>query len=137
MASRVYKKERERAVDSKRPVNLDLSKFHFPLPAIISILHRVSGVIIFIGMAFLLYGLDRSLSGESGFNAVSDLLNSFLAKLILWGILSALIYHLTAGIKHLILDMGFGEELHTSRIAAKATVIVSAILIVLVGILIW
>lgn len=124
-------------MNSKRPVNLDLGKFHFPLPAIVSILHRISGVIIFIGMAFLLYGLDRSLSGESGFNAVGDLMNSFLAKLIVWGILSALLYHLVAGIRHLIMDMGFGEGLHSGPVAAKATVIISAILIVLAGIWIW
>jgi len=85
-------------VNTKRPVNLDLSKFHFPLPAITSILHRISGIIIFIGVAFMLYGLELSLSGEAGFSQISDLLDSFLAKLITWGILSALLYHLVAGI---------------------------------------
>ncbi|BES71204.1 succinate dehydrogenase, cytochrome b556 subunit [Marinobacter nanhaiticus D15-8W] len=124
-------------MNSKRPVNLDLSKFHFPLPAITSILHRISGIIIFVGIAFLLYGLQLSLSGESGFNAVSNLLDSFLAKLIVWGILSALLYHLVAGIKHLIMDMGYGEELHSGRLAAKATVVISVILIVLAGVWVW
>ncbi|MAA63925.1 MAG: succinate dehydrogenase, cytochrome b556 subunit [Alteromonadaceae bacterium] len=124
-------------MNSKRPVNLDLSKFHFPLPAITSILHRTSGIIIFIGMGFLLYGLDLSLEGESGFNAVNDLLSSFLAKLIIWGILSALLYHLVAGIKHLLMDMGIGEELQSGRLAAKATVVISVILIVLAGVWIW
>ncbi|MEP4468636.1 succinate dehydrogenase, cytochrome b556 subunit, partial [Marinobacter alexandrii] len=84
-------------MNSKRPVNLDLGKFHFPLPAITSILHRISGIIIFVGVAFMLYGLQLSLSGEEGFSRVSDLLDSFLAKLITWGILSALLYHLVAG----------------------------------------
>ena len=42
---------------------------------------------------------------------MQDLLQSFLAKLILWGILSALLYHLVAGIRHLIMDMGIGETL--------------------------
>lgn len=124
-------------MNSKRPVNLDLSKFHFPLPAITSILHRVSGIIIFIGVAFLLYGLDVSLSGEEGFDRVNGLLDSFLAKLIIWGILSALLYHLVAGIKHLIMDMGIGETLEGGRLAAKSTVVVSVILIILAGVWIW
>ncbi|SDX43246.1 succinate dehydrogenase, cytochrome b556 subunit [Marinobacter mobilis] len=124
-------------MNSKRPVNLDLGKFHFPLPAITSILHRVSGIIIFVGVAFLLYGLDVSLSGEEGFARVSELLDGFLPKLIIWGILSALLYHLVAGIKHLLMDMGIGEDLESGRLAAKATLVVSVILIVLAGVWVW
>ncbi|MDX1799402.1 MAG: succinate dehydrogenase, cytochrome b556 subunit [Marinobacter sp.] len=124
-------------MNSKRPVNLDLGSFHFPLPAITSILHRISGIIIFIGIAFMLYGLDLSLSGEEGFGRVNELLDSFLAKLIVWGILSGLLYHLVAGIKHLIMDMGIGETLEGGRLAAKATVAVSVVLIVLAGVWIW
>lgn len=130
-------RECESAVNSKRPVNLDLGKFHFPLPAITSILHRISGVILFIGVAFLLYGLDLSLSGEEGFARVNELLDSFLAKLIIWGILSALLYHLVAGIKHLLMDMGIGEELKSGRLAAKLTLVISVILIVLAGVWVW
>jgi len=124
-------------VNSKRPVNLDLGKFHFPLPAITSILHRISGIIIFVGVAFLMYGLDLSLSGEDGFNRVNELLDSFLAKLITWGILSALLYHLVAGIKHLLMDAGIGEELESGRLAAKITLVVSIVLIILAGVWVW
>jgi succinate dehydrogenase / fumarate reductase cytochrome b subunit len=124
-------------VNSKRPVNLDLGKFHFPLPAITSILHRVSGIIIFVGVAFMLYGLDLSLSGEEGYGHVSELLSGFFAKLIIWGILSALLYHLVAGTKHLLMDMGIGEELASGLLAAKAALAIAIILIVLAGVWIW
>ncbi|ERP92279.1 succinate dehydrogenase [Marinobacter sp. ES-1] len=124
-------------MNSKRPVNLDLGKFHFPLPAITSILHRISGIIIFVGVAFLMYGLDLSLSGEDGFNRVNELLDSFLAKLIIWGILSALLYHLAAGIKHLLMDAGIAEELESGRLAAKITLVVSIVLIILAGVWVW
>lgn len=124
-------------MNSKRPVNLDLGKFHFPLPAITSILHRVSGIVIFFGVAFMLYGLDLSLSGEEGYQHVSELLNGFFAKLIIWGILSALLYHLVAGIKHLLMDMGMGEELESGRLAAKATLAIAITLIALAGVWIW
>ncbi|MEQ5815380.1 succinate dehydrogenase, cytochrome b556 subunit [Marinobacter sp. NFXS11] len=124
-------------MNSKRPVNLDLGKFHFPLPAITSILHRISGIILFVAVAFMLYGLQLSLSGEEGFSRVSELLDSFLAKLITWGILSALLYHLVAGIKHLFMDMGIGEELESGRLASKITIAVSVILILLAGVWVW
>ncbi|MDX1590178.1 MAG: succinate dehydrogenase, cytochrome b556 subunit [Oleiphilaceae bacterium] len=124
-------------MNSQRPVNLDLSKFHFPLPAITSILHRISGIIVFVGMAILLYLLGRSLSGEAGFAAVAGLMDNPLVKLILWGTLSGLAYHLIAGVKHLIADFGVGEELESARLAAKATVVLSVIAIVLLGVWIW
>ena len=85
----------------------------------------------------MLYGLQLSLSGEEGFSRVNELLDSFLAKLIIWGILSALLYHLVAGIKHLFMDVGIGEELGSGLLASKITVVVSVILIVLAGVWVW
>ncbi len=91
-------------MEKKRPVNLDLTQFSFPLPALTSIAHRITGVALFVGLVFLMYGLDLSLQSEEGFSQAKALLDSFLAKLIIWGVVSALLYHLVAGIKHLIMD---------------------------------
>lgn len=124
-------------MNKERPVNLDLGKFHFPLPAITSILHRISGIIVFVGIAFLLYGLDLSLSGEGGFEAVASIMDNFLAKLIVWGILSALAYHLVAGIRHLLMDVGVGETLEGGRLGAKLTIAVSVVVILLLGVWVW
>ncbi|MFE8069655.1 succinate dehydrogenase, cytochrome b556 subunit [Marinobacteraceae bacterium S3BR75-40.1] len=124
-------------MDTKRPVNLDLGKFHFPLPAITSILHRISGVLLFVAVGFLLYGLQLSLSGEEGFNEMMALMDSFLAKLIVWGILSALAYHFVAGIRHLLMDIDIGETLEGGRLGAKLTIVFSVILIVLAGVWVW
>ncbi|MDX5299376.1 MAG: succinate dehydrogenase, cytochrome b556 subunit [Gammaproteobacteria bacterium] len=107
------------------------------MPAITSILHRVSGVIVFVGVAFLLYGLQLSLSGEEGFNAVRAIMQGFLAKLIVWGLLAALLYHLVAGIKHLIMDLGIGETLEGGRMGAKIVLAVSVVLILLAGVWVW
>ena len=124
-------------MDSRRPVNLEISTIHFPLPAIMSILHRISGIIAFVGMGFLLYGLDQSLSGPAGFIAMADLMTHPLAKLVLWGVLSALAYHLVAGIRHLIMDMGVGETLEGGRLGARMTLGASLLMIVLLGVWIW
>jgi succinate dehydrogenase / fumarate reductase cytochrome b subunit len=124
-------------VENKRPVNLDLTQFSFPLPALTSIAHRITGVALFVGLVFLMYGLDLSLQSEEGFNQAKALMDSFLAKLIIWGVVSALLYHLVAGIKHLIMDTGVGETLEGGLLAAKATIAISIVLIVLAGVWIW
>jgi succinate dehydrogenase / fumarate reductase, cytochrome b subunit len=125
------------AVNSKRPVNLDLRTIKLPVTAYSSIAHRISGVVLFIAIAGLLWLLDSSLSSESGFEQVGALLQHPLAKLILWGVLSALLYHLVAGIRHLFMDAGVGEGLESGLLGAKIVLIVSAVLIVLLGVWIW
>ena len=86
-----------------RPVNLDLQTIHFPITAIASILHRVSGVITFVAIGILLWLLSISLSSPVGFMEASDIVDGFFVKFILWGILTALAYHIAGGIRHLSL----------------------------------
>lgn len=124
-------------MENKRPVNLDLTQFSFPLPALTSIAHRITGVALFVGLVFLMYGLDLSLQNEEGFNKAKELLDLFVVKLVIWGLVSALLYHLVAGIKHLIMDTGVGETLEGGFLAAKATIAISVVLIVLAGVWIW
>jgi succinate dehydrogenase cytochrome b subunit len=124
-------------VKDNRPVNLDLTKFSFPLPALTSIVHRVTGVALFVGMAFLLYALDLSLASQEGFDSVKECLDTFIAKFVIWGIVSALLYHLVAGIKHLLMDAGIGETLEGGVLGAKLTIVISVVLIVLAGVWIW
>ena len=124
-------------MNNKRPVNLDLFTIKQPLPAIASILHRISGLIVFVGIALLMYVLDKTLASEQGFTAVQSFLDGAFVKLMLWGVLSALAYHLVAGCKHLLLDMGIGETLEGARTGAKVVLGVSAVLIILLGVRIW
>ena len=122
---------------SKRPVNLDITTIRLPLPAYTSILHRLSGVLLFVGVGVLLYAMDLSLSSQASFDELQRLLSSGLAKFILWVLLSGLIYHFVAGVKHLLMDIGIGEELESGRTGSIVTIIVSAVLIVMVGVWVW
>jgi succinate dehydrogenase / fumarate reductase cytochrome b subunit len=125
-------------VNDKRPVNLDLSTIKFPVTAIASITHRVTGVAIFLALPILLWMLDRSLASPESFADLKELMmTSLLVKLVVWAILSVLLYHLVAGIRHLIMDIGVGESLEGGRRGAKLTYIISAVLILLVGGWIW
>ena len=125
-------------MNSKRPVNLDLSTIHFPLPALTSIAHRITGVVLFVGLIFDFWALDASLSSPEGFESVRDALaNNVLAKLIAWGLLSALGFHFVAGIKHLLMDTGYGVDLEGGNRKAQITVVISAVLVVLAGVWVW
>ncbi|WP_101497535.1 succinate dehydrogenase, cytochrome b556 subunit [Thiopseudomonas denitrificans] len=123
---------------SQRPVNLDLMTIKLPITAYTSILHRISGVILFFGIIVLLWGLDKSLASEQGFAEVKECLSGGFAKLVLWGLMSALLYHLVAGIKHVLMDMGLvGETMEAGKLGSKAVLVIAAVLILLAGVWIW
>lgn len=124
-------------MNDNRPKNLDITTFKYPLPAVTSLLHRLSGAFIFVGVALMLYLLELSLQSESGFALVLELLDSSIVKFATWAVLSGLLYHLIAGIKHLIMDLGIGETLQGGFIGACITLILSAIAIVTAGVWIW
>lgn len=121
----------------KRPVNLDISTIRLPIAAFASITHRISGVIVFIGIAGLLCLLDVSLTSEADFASVQAAMLAPFARFLLWGVLSALVYHLVAGIKHLLLDLGIGESKEGGPRGAQITIVVSVVLIVLLGVWVW
>jgi len=124
-------------VKDNRPRNIDFSTIKLPLPAITSITHRMTGVILFGAVAVLLYLLDLSLSSPEGFQQVADLLNNLVVKLVVWAILAALLFHLIAGIKHLLMDMGIGETLEGGLLGARLVVVFSVIAILAAGWRIW
>ena len=121
----------------KRPVNLDISTIKLPLSAITSITHRISGLILFVSIGILLWMLDLSLSGQAGFDQLQDMLTNPLVTIIVWGILSALAYHIVAGAKHLLMDMGIGESKEAAPIGATIVIIVSVLLISVLGVWLW
>ncbi|MGF1699087.1 succinate dehydrogenase cytochrome b556 subunit [Photobacterium makurazakiensis] len=124
-------------VNKPRPVNLDLQTIRFPLTAIASIIHRVSGVITFVAVAILLWLLSISLSSPEGFASAASIVNSFFAKFVLWGILTALFYHIVVGVRHLIMDMGYFEEMESGIASAKVSFAIVAVLSVFAGVLVW
>ena len=125
-------------MSDKRPVNLDLGTFKHPLISVVSISHRVSGVILFVGLVFLFNLFDTSLEGAVGFATAQTLLQeNFFAQFIAWGLLSALGFHFSAGVKHLVMDLGHGEELDAANRAAKFVIGLTVILAVLAGVWVW
>ncbi len=122
---------------SKRPVNLNLFTFSFPIPAIVSILHRISGVVLFLLIPALLAVLACSLQGAEGFNRVVSFFSHPFVKFCLWASLLALFYHLVAGIRHLLMDCHWGDSLSGGRLGAKLVLFITFIFALLLGIWLW
>lgn len=124
-------------MNDKRPVNLDLSTIRFPITAIVSITHRISGVILYAGIAVLLWMLQASLASEESFNALKEMLANPLPQMIVWGTLAALAWHLVMGIRHMIMDLGLGESLQGGRRGAQLAIVCAVVLIILAGVWLW
>jgi succinate dehydrogenase / fumarate reductase cytochrome b subunit len=124
-------------VKNKRPVNLDLRTIRLPLPAIVSILHRASGVVLFLLIPLLLWMLQMSLTSAWTYTQLQDLLLHPLVKIVIFGLLASLIYHLVAGVRHLFMDAHIGDTKEGGRLGAKCVMFVSAVLIILVGVWLW
>ncbi|SFR02124.1 succinate dehydrogenase subunit C [Enterobacter sp. kpr-6] len=122
----------------QRPVNLDLTTIQFPVTAVASILHRVSGVITFVAIGLLLWLLGLSLSSEEGFASASAIMGGFFAKFIMWGILTALAYHAVGGIRHALMDVGYLEETFAAgKRSAWISIAITVVLSLLAGVLVW
>lgn len=121
----------------KRPVNLDIGTIRLPISALVSILHRVSGVALIGAIAILLGLLDYSLRSADSFAAVISLLASVPMKLLMLAVLTAFIYHLVAGIRHLVMEFGIGESLEGGRKGAALVIAFTAIGVVLAGVWLW
>jgi succinate dehydrogenase / fumarate reductase cytochrome b subunit len=124
-------------VNKKRPVNLELTSLTYPPMAIASILHRISGIVLFLLLPLMLYLLNMSLHSAESFAQTQALINTLSYKLIIWSFCVALIYHLLAGIRHIVMDFGFGEQLSAGRYSATGVIILATILAIILGIWIW
>ena len=117
-----------------RPIYLDLHRIRQPLPAVVSLLHRLSGALLFLLIPFVLSVFEASLSGQAGFGSV---LSSLWVKVMLFGVLAAFFYHLFAGLRFLLLDMGWGVALTSSRRAAWLVVAASIMSTLVLGAWLW
>ena len=124
-------------MNKQRPINIYLLSYKYPVTAIISIVHRFSGALVFLLIPFLLWLLSQSLSSPEQFIELQSALMGPITKFVLWITLSALLCHLVAGVRHLLMDLGWGETLPAAKKSSWAALIICAILILLTGIWLW
>lgn len=122
---------------TERPVNLALTKFSFPIMAIASITHRITGVLLFVAIAYLLWLLALALGSPAGFEQAAALLEAPLPKLVLLGVLAALLFHILAGVKHLVMDFHHWDTLAAGRLASQGVFVLTVIGTVVAGAWLW
>lgn len=102
----------------QRPVFFNVAKIQLPVGALTSITHRISGVLLALGIPFCIYLLDLSLQGQSGYNQVIALLDYLPLKGAVIVLTWALAHHVFGGIRHLLSDIDIGSQLPASRRSA-------------------
>lgn len=121
----------------KRPIFLNLCAMRFPVTAIASILHRVSGVVLFLFIPFALWVLQSSLHSAEQFDALQNVMKKPLCKLTFFLFLVALVYHLLAGVRHLVMDCGHAESFKAARASAIVVMLLTVTLAVVIGVCLW
>lgn len=124
-------------MNKPRPKHLALHLIKLPLPGIVSILHRISGLLLFVALPLLLLALQYSLRSVETYGQLQAVLAHPLLKLLLIGLLWAFLHHFCAGLRYLAIDLGYGVKLGQARNSSKVVLAVSIALTVLIGAGLW
>lgn len=120
------------------PVYLDLLAIRQPLPAIVSILHRASGAILFLaGIPLALWALEASLGSPEAYASFASIVSHPLGKLVALVLLWATLHHLFAGLRHLLLDMHVGIDLPAARRSSAIVFVLALLLTLAIAIRLW
>ncbi|KQQ31959.1 succinate dehydrogenase [Duganella sp. Leaf126] len=111
----------------------ELMNYRQPLAAIVSILHRISGVLILVLLPFVLYLLQESLRSEISFAHYQGFVTYPLVKLIILALVWAILHHMFAGVRHLVMDLHVGLDKDSARKSSAAVLALSLTLTVLVA----
>ena len=115
----------------KNPLSPHLQIYRWHISSLISITHRISGVINLLSLILIFYWLVVLSFGESNYESFLLIVNSFFGKFILVGFTWSMIFHLLSGIRHLVWDMGYGYEIKTANISGIIVIIFSLALTII------
>lgn len=116
---------------ANRPKNLNLWTIKLPINALVSILHRAAGVLLFLLLPFLLLALQQSLRSAASYDALTQLFDHWLVKLFLIACSWAFFHHFYAGIRHLLQDVHWMTTLQKSRFTGKVVLVLVGISVLL------
>jgi succinate dehydrogenase / fumarate reductase cytochrome b subunit len=121
----------------KRPKNLNLFTIRLPVNAIISILHRMSGMVLFLVLPALLWTLSHSVQSEVSYTALAGMLQHWLAKLFVIGLSCAFFHHFYAGIRHLAMDVHWMTSLQKARLSSRLVLGLDVLSVGALAFVIW
>ncbi len=114
--------------DDKRPMSPHIQIYKMPITAKLSILHRGTGVVLFVGLLLMVWVLAAATGGIDSWQPMQSFLSSWLGKFVLFGFTFSLYYHLCNGIRHLMWDVGKGLSLESVHFSARIVLIASLLL---------
>ena len=120
-----------------RPKYLDLFAIKLPVPGLVSILHRISALGLFLFLPFLLWLFQSSLTSPDSYVRYRAAFATPLVKLILIGLLWAFLHHLLAGLRFLALDLHYGTDLPTARTTSWLVLVTAIVLTAILGVWLW
>jgi succinate dehydrogenase / fumarate reductase cytochrome b subunit len=115
----------------ERPIYLNLLRIHLPLPGWVSILHRLSGALLFAALPLGVWALSVSLADDAGFRRMADGVAHPLSRLFLLLMIWAFAHHLFAGLRHLALDVDWGVSLPRARQSSLAVLLAGGLVTLL------
>ena len=121
----------------KRPKNLNLFTIRLPVNAIISILHRMSGMALFLVLPALLWALSQSVQSEVSYTALAGMLQHWLAKLFVIGLSCAFFHHFYAGLRHLAMDVHWMTSLQKARISSRLVLCLDVLSVTALALVVW
>lgn len=124
-------------MQKRRPVHLNLLRIKLPASGIVSILHRMSGLLLFLAIPLVLLALDRSLASREGFDAMTAGDRGFGWKLALAAVAWGFLHHLLAGFRLLLLDLHKGVHLPHARFSARLVMVASAFCALALTVWLW
>ena len=120
-----------------RPKNLNLFTIRLPINAVVSILHRVSGVGLFLALPLILLALQYSVRSPKSYAILTNLLDTWFVKLVLVGLSWAFFHHFFAGIRHLLQDIHWMTSLNNARFSSRVILWLVGITTIIFAIVIW
>jgi len=117
-------------MESKTPLSPHIQIYRWHISSLVSICHRITGIINIIGITLICLWASFLLFGESNYQSIYSFLNSFIGKFIILGITWSFSFQALSEIRHLIMDLGYGFEIKTTKITGLIIIFGSIILTV-------
>ncbi len=124
-------------MNKQRPKHLALHLIKLPLPGIVSILHRISGLMLFCALPLLLLMLQYSLKSIETYTQLAEILGNSYIKIMLIGLLWAFLHHFCAGLRYLAVDLHLVRNLAQARGSSKVVIVASLALTIFLGVKLW
>ena len=117
--------------DSKNPLSPHLQIYRWHISSLLSITHRIAGIINLLALILIFFWLTALSFGENSYELFLLIINSFFGKFILIGFTWSMNFHLLSGIRHLVWDLGYGFEIKTANISGIIVIITSLVVTVI------